>query len=308
LSSRAGALSVTARFVPGDRQPRNARRVVLRVRTVEAPLRERGFVEGRCFPRGCLPTFWLDARHRSPSAGYETVVVEPPVLFDPSFPEQRRHESRRPKPCGCRLCLERQLRRGLPGVYEAVISGHRESPPVLRIRRHEPTEVTGDGTKRQSPITRNEGVPGSSPGVGFRFAGKKRLPRPPAHRESLEHIPAKWCCNACRRRVIFAGLFLAQARKRLLRVDKGLRRASVAEVHRLHRRPQPRRPVARALDSSSTQRRRPAAQRVVASEHRPRRRRGERLRASRPPPQRPRTGPAARGRQRAPAACQDPAH
>jgi hypothetical protein len=63
--------------------------------------------------------------------------------------------------------LERQLPWGLPGVYEAVISGHRESPPVQRIRRNEAPEATSGGTKRHLPITRNEGVPGSSPGVGF---------------------------------------------------------------------------------------------------------------------------------------------
>jgi hypothetical protein len=63
--------------------------------------------------------------------------------------------------------LERQLQRGLPGVYEAVISGHRESPPVRRIGRSKGPEVTGDGPTRQAPITRNEGVPGSSPGVGL---------------------------------------------------------------------------------------------------------------------------------------------
>jgi hypothetical protein len=63
--------------------------------------------------------------------------------------------------------LERQPRRGLPGVYEAVISGHRESPPVQRIRRKEAPEVTGGDSSRQMPITRNEGAPGSSPGVGF---------------------------------------------------------------------------------------------------------------------------------------------
>ncbi len=70
--------------------------------------------------------------------------------------------------------LERQLRRGLPGVYEAVISGHRESPPVQRIRRNEAPEVTGGDSRRQLPITRNEGVPGSSPGVGFPHGDRVR--------------------------------------------------------------------------------------------------------------------------------------
>jgi hypothetical protein len=73
--------------------------------------------------------------------------------------------------------LSRQPRRGLPGVYNAVISGHRESPPVQRIRRNEAPEATGGDSSRQWPITRNEGVPGSSPGVGFRFAGIFRSDR-----------------------------------------------------------------------------------------------------------------------------------
>jgi hypothetical protein len=64
--------------------------------------------------------------------------------------------------------LKRQLRRGLPGVYGAVISGHRQSPPVQKIRRTEGPELTGGDTTRRLPITRNEGVPGSSPGVGSR--------------------------------------------------------------------------------------------------------------------------------------------
>jgi hypothetical protein len=63
--------------------------------------------------------------------------------------------------------LERQLSRGPPGVYQAVIAGHRESPSVRVFGGTERPGVTGDGTTRQLPITRNEGVPGSSPGVGF---------------------------------------------------------------------------------------------------------------------------------------------
>jgi hypothetical protein len=62
--------------------------------------------------------------------------------------------------------LERQLSPGPPGVYEAVISGHRESPPVQRIRHSDAPEATGGDSSRQLPITHNEGVPGSSPGVG----------------------------------------------------------------------------------------------------------------------------------------------
>ena len=48
---------------------------------------------------------------------------------------------------------------------------HLGSPRVTsspRIRRNESPEVTGGDSSRQLPITRNEGVPGSSPGVGFR--------------------------------------------------------------------------------------------------------------------------------------------
>jgi hypothetical protein len=44
--------------------------------------------------------------------------------------------------------LERQRRRGLPGVYEAVLSGHRESLPVQRIRR------SSDASRRRGPICR----------------------------------------------------------------------------------------------------------------------------------------------------------
>jgi hypothetical protein len=63
--------------------------------------------------------------------------------------------------------LSSQHQRGPPGVYELVISGHQESPWVRGIRRNQAPEVTGDDSARQAPITRNEGVPGSSPGVGF---------------------------------------------------------------------------------------------------------------------------------------------
>jgi hypothetical protein len=61
---------------------------------------------------------------------------------------------------------------GLPGVYGAVISGHRESSAVRDLRRNEAPEATGDDTK---PITRNEVVPGSSPGVGF-WICREKLP------------------------------------------------------------------------------------------------------------------------------------
>jgi hypothetical protein len=64
--------------------------------------------------------------------------------------------------------------RGPLGVHEAVISGHRESPSVRGFGGTERPGVTDDGMARQPPITRNEGVPGSSPGVGFfGFAGKR---------------------------------------------------------------------------------------------------------------------------------------
>jgi hypothetical protein len=74
---------------------------------------------------------------------------------------------------GCSLA--RQLTRGLPGVYEAVISGHREPPPVQKVRLGHAPEVTGDGTTRRVPITRNEGVPGSSPGVGSKSPAERQL-------------------------------------------------------------------------------------------------------------------------------------
>jgi hypothetical protein len=41
---------------------------------------------------------------------------------------------------------------GSTRVYRAVISGHRESPPVQRIRRNEAPEVTGGDSSRQLPI------------------------------------------------------------------------------------------------------------------------------------------------------------
>ena len=78
--------------------------------------------------------------------------------------------------------------RGPLGVHEAVISGHRESPSVRGFGGTERPGVTDDGMARQPPITRNEGVPGSSPGVGFRrFAGEKRLARSLCGRPSGTH-------------------------------------------------------------------------------------------------------------------------
>jgi hypothetical protein len=84
--------------------------------------------------------------------------------------------------------LARQLRRGLPGVYEAVISGHPESPPVRRIRCNEAPEVTGGDSSRQLPITRNEGVPGSSPGVGspdLQVIRRRGAERPAIHANTV---------------------------------------------------------------------------------------------------------------------------
>jgi hypothetical protein len=72
-------------------------------------------------------------------------------------------------------CLERQLTGDLPGVYGAVISGHRESPSVKGFGGTERPGVTGDGTTRQLPITRNEGVPGSSPSVGSKSPAQRLL-------------------------------------------------------------------------------------------------------------------------------------
>src|SRR5919106_3396406 len=112
--------------------------------------------------------------------GLPRATLRPGLSASPGSPCAKRpadrhspcHESRRQEPCRCLGFLERQLCRGLPGVYGAVISGHRESPPVQRIRHNEAPEVTGDDSSGQLPITRNEGVPGSSPGVGLlRFAG-----------------------------------------------------------------------------------------------------------------------------------------
>ena len=91
--------------------------------------------------------------------------------------------------------LQRRLRRGLPGVYEAVrpanaelslacslfwkqcrrppavhqvvLSGHLQSAPVHETGLRKRPEVTGADWSGHRFITRNEGVPGSSPGVGF---------------------------------------------------------------------------------------------------------------------------------------------
>jgi hypothetical protein len=52
----------------------------------------------------------------------------------------------------------RHARLSAISIVEAVISGHRESPPVQRIPHHEAPEVTGGDSSRQLPITRNEGV------------------------------------------------------------------------------------------------------------------------------------------------------
>jgi hypothetical protein len=75
------------------------------------------------------------------------------------YHRRRCYESSRREARRCLRFLERQLRRDLPGVYEAVITGHRESPPVQRIRHDEAPEVTGGDSSRQLPITRMKGSP-----------------------------------------------------------------------------------------------------------------------------------------------------
>ena len=79
------------------------------------------------------------------------------LAFKEECPDSTRRDHS--EQCPRRRFLERQLHRGLPGVYETVISGHRESPPVQRIRCNEAPEVTGGDSSRQLPITRNEGPP-----------------------------------------------------------------------------------------------------------------------------------------------------
>src|SRR5918996_2824877 len=69
----------------------------------------------------------------------------------------------------------RQLARGPLGVYEAVISGHRESVPVRGFRSTKRLGVTGGDWSRHVSLTRNEGVPGSSPGVGLKVPAQKPL-------------------------------------------------------------------------------------------------------------------------------------
>jgi hypothetical protein len=49
---------------------------------------ERGFVERQCFARGVYPQFCWMLVIAAPRSGMRLVVVEPPGMFDPSFPEE----------------------------------------------------------------------------------------------------------------------------------------------------------------------------------------------------------------------------
>jgi hypothetical protein len=108
--------------------------------------------------------------------------------------------------------------------YTAVISGHRESPPVQRIRRNEAPEMTGGDSSRQLPITRNEGVPGSNPGVGSPDLQGKSAWLPAVAGVRLEHTPANVCSRSLDQKCLFAGSFPARRPERLLAVHKGLLR------------------------------------------------------------------------------------
>ncbi len=116
----------------------------------------------------------LDVRRRMPAAPLRLVGGCPDPACGLSanrnalgVPQSRRPLSVRKAPV--RSDSGDNFPRGLPRVYAVVISGHRESPPVQSIRRAERPEVTpGDGGDT-GPITRNEGVLGSSPSVGLKL-------------------------------------------------------------------------------------------------------------------------------------------
>ena len=144
------------------------------------------------------------------------------------------HESRRQGP-RCLGFLERQLRRGLPGVYEAVISGHRESPPVQRIRRNEAPEVTGGDSSRQLPITRNEGVPGSSPGVGLKVPAQKPLVFSIWETHEVLQTDLRF------RAMAFCSFFASLAGRRSRSVEGRAPRARGAQAGRSHASRRPRR-------------------------------------------------------------------
>src|SRR5918994_1017349 len=120
-----------------------------------------GLCQSRCV-KSCGPSGSQDLAFLG-QASYRSLWLEPgPARLDAGSGAQH----------ACRGS-ERPSGRGPPGVYEAVIPGHRESPPVQRIRRNEAPEVTGGDSSRPLSITRNEGVPGSSPGVGLKVPAQK---------------------------------------------------------------------------------------------------------------------------------------
>jgi hypothetical protein len=83
--------------------------------------------------------------------------------------------------------------------------------------------MTGDDWSRQLPITRNEGVPGSSPGVGSCHLQGKTVGLTALGPDFLEHIPANACSIAQESAHLHAFLCL-KGWKRLLGVDEGLLR------------------------------------------------------------------------------------
>jgi hypothetical protein len=72
-------------------------------------------------------------------------------------------------------------------------------------------------------FTRNEGVPGSSPGVGSHHLQGKRLALTSLRSDFLEHIPANACSNASDSETsILQGFLLPRVRERLPRAAEGL--------------------------------------------------------------------------------------
>jgi len=94
-------------------------------------------------------------------------------------------------------CLVRQHARRPPAVHRVALSSHLQPAPVHGIPRGKRPQVTGVDWRGHPFITRNEGVPGSSPGVGFRrlCRGKSACMASVAGAR-LEHIPANACSRA----------------------------------------------------------------------------------------------------------------
>jgi hypothetical protein len=68
-----------------------------------------------------------------------------------------------------------QPQRRPPAVHQVVLSGHLQSTPVRGIGHYKRPERTGADWSGHRSITRNEGVPGSSPGVGSKSPAERQL-------------------------------------------------------------------------------------------------------------------------------------